>query len=275
LEGIRIKLLVAQIFSILSLTAWLGLFLYYMFIFAMASTLIALSPFGGLFSGYLMSTAITYGVVFLILMGVSAIVVKRIHDMYNAANGGNIGRLKQLNSFVWSIIALIFSGVVPGVMLLLAQGPIDDLEGESSKQQQKQPNAVDSLIKLKSLLDSGTITESEFKAQKERLLYGEPKNVSVEKRLKELESLLGAGDLTPQQYTTRRKEIIVNEVEDVEAVGVPLDDFDRLLKLKSLLDSGVITREEFDAQKAKLLPRKAEAASVEEKLKNLKMLQVD
>jgi archaellum component FlaF (FlaF/FlaG flagellin family)/ribosomal protein L40E len=252
LESVRTKLFVAQIFSILSLAAWLGLFLYYMYIFAMASTLLAASPFGGLFSGYLMSTTITYAVVFLILLSFSAIVVKRVHDMYNAANGGNIGRLKQLNSVVWSVIALIFSGVVPGVMLLLAQSSIDDLDGERAIEESLKPNVVDRLIKLKSLLNSGTITESEFKAQKEQLLYGESKNVSEYRR--NFGASLGS-----------------SLHQEAAKPASSYEDPRMILKLR--LAKGEITREQYEELKGIIqsTDTRAEDASAEEQLKNPKI----
>jgi len=50
------------------------------------------------------------------------------------------------------------------------------------------------------------------------------------------------------------------------------DNVEKLLKLKSLMESGVITKEEFEAQKNKLLQGSSSSDSVESKLKELKSL---
>jgi len=50
------------------------------------------------------------------------------------------------------------------------------------------------------------------------------------------------------------------------------DNVEKLLKLKSLMESGVITKEEFEAQKNKLLHGSSSSDSVESKLKELKSL---
>jgi hypothetical protein len=47
--------------------------------------------------------------------------------MRGAAERGDIPRLKALNSTGWAIIGLFFTGIITGVMLLLANGPINDL----------------------------------------------------------------------------------------------------------------------------------------------------
>jgi len=50
------------------------------------------------------------------------------------------------------------------------------------------------------------------------------------------------------------------------------DNVEKLLKLKSLMESGVITKEEFEAQKNKLIHGSSSSDSVESKLKDLKSL---
>ena len=67
------------------------------------------------------------GILFLIMFAVSIIVTIRIYRMYKAANSGDIASLKSMNSLGWAIIALIFSGLIPGIMLLIAHGPIQQL----------------------------------------------------------------------------------------------------------------------------------------------------
>ncbi|MFP3310185.1 MAG: hypothetical protein RXO27_05255 [Acidilobus sp.] len=63
-------------------------------------------------------------VIFLII---DAVVISRTWKMYSAVKNGDIATLKSLNSLGWAIVALIFSGVIPGVLLLIAHGRIEDL----------------------------------------------------------------------------------------------------------------------------------------------------
>ena len=51
----------------------------------------------------------------------SILVFLRICLLYSAAKKGDINKLKRLSSIGWAIMALIFSGVIPGVMLLVAR----------------------------------------------------------------------------------------------------------------------------------------------------------
>ncbi|AMD31318.1 hypothetical protein SE86_04905 [Acidilobus sp. 7A] len=63
-------------------------------------------------------------VIFLII---DVVVVRCAWKMYSAVQNGDIAALKSLNSLGWAIVALIFSGVIPGVLLLIAHGRIEDL----------------------------------------------------------------------------------------------------------------------------------------------------
>jgi hypothetical protein len=63
-------------------------------------------------------------VVFLII---DVLVISRTWKMYSAVQNGDIATLKSLNSLGWAIVALIFSGIIPGVLLLIAHGRIEDL----------------------------------------------------------------------------------------------------------------------------------------------------
>jgi hypothetical protein len=47
--------------------------------------------------------------------------------MYKAANAGDIATLKETSNMMWAIIALIFAGVIPGIMLIIAYNPIKQL----------------------------------------------------------------------------------------------------------------------------------------------------
>jgi nitrogen fixation/metabolism regulation signal transduction histidine kinase len=63
----------------------------------------------------------------LVFLIINVLVVRRTWRMYSAANNGDIAALKSLNSLGWAIVALIFSGIIPGIMLLIAHGRINDL----------------------------------------------------------------------------------------------------------------------------------------------------
>ncbi|WP_117354525.1 hypothetical protein [Acidilobus sp. 7A] len=54
-------------------------------------------------------------------------VIGRTSKMCSAAKEGDIAALKSLNSLGWAIVALIFSGVIPGVLLFIDYGRIEDL----------------------------------------------------------------------------------------------------------------------------------------------------
>ncbi len=108
------------------------------------------------------------GVVFLIPLILAILVLQRVSQMKGAADSGDIPRLKELNSVGWAVIALLFAGIIPGILLLIANGAINDLS--TSPPTAYQGSNYDQLAKLKSLLDSGAITQEEFEAQKKKLL---------------------------------------------------------------------------------------------------------
>ena len=67
------------------------------------------------------------GFLSLVFLIIDVLVVRRTWNMYSAVKNGDIAALKSLNSLGWAIVALIFSGVIPGVLLLIAHGRIEDL----------------------------------------------------------------------------------------------------------------------------------------------------
>jgi hypothetical protein len=199
LGSIKTEILVAWIFALLVVIGWIiGLLvgIYY---------LIFLGILGGPYVGpVFLVTGIIYTVVFLILMIPSILVMNRTNRMRKAANKGDISRLKELNSIGWAIVALIFSGIIPGVMLLIAHGPIEELgtEGEMSS------DNLDRLMKLKSLMESGVITKEEFEAQKNKLIHGSSSSDSVESKLKDLKSLLDSGAINQSEYDEQKRKLL-------------------------------------------------------------------
>jgi hypothetical protein len=110
LGRVKTEILVAWIIALLVLLTWTANFLWYT---------IGLG-------------VIFMGVVFLVLMIPSVLVFRHTSQMRGAANRVNVSRLRQLNSVGWGVVALIFSGVVPGIMLLMAHGPINELGSVSA-----------------------------------------------------------------------------------------------------------------------------------------------
>ncbi|WP_054856566.1 hypothetical protein [Vulcanisaeta sp. JCM 16159] len=107
------------------------------FIFAIIAAIIYLVEMGIIFAGAAAMGAYGFGVgvgmfvgigiVWLILLIIDIVVLLRIYRMYKAAGSGDVATLKSLNSIGWAIIALLFSGLIPGIMLLIAHGPIERL----------------------------------------------------------------------------------------------------------------------------------------------------
>lgn len=61
-----------------------------------------------------------FGVITLALPVLDVLVLMRIYKMCKAAGSGNVATLKSLDSIGWAIVALIFAGLIPGIMLILA-----------------------------------------------------------------------------------------------------------------------------------------------------------
>lgn len=71
---------------------------------------------------------IVWGIIYLVFAGLAAwIFLMRVNPMYKAVNTGNVATLKALNNQMWAILALIFAGVLPGIMLLISFAPINEL----------------------------------------------------------------------------------------------------------------------------------------------------
>ena len=102
LSTIKTYILIAFIFNIIALLGWIGAAVVFLF-------------------------TIIFAIPFLILFIVAILVFLRVYRMYNAVNAGDIATLKANSNMMWAIIALIFAGVIPGIMLIIADGPIKQL----------------------------------------------------------------------------------------------------------------------------------------------------
>ena len=120
LATLKTYLLIAFIFNILALIGF-GLAGIWQII-AWASWA-GVAYIGGLLTGMLIA-----GVVYLVFAGLALwIFFTRVRPMYTAVNNGDVATLKSLNNMMWAILALIFAGVLPGIMLIISFGPINEL----------------------------------------------------------------------------------------------------------------------------------------------------
>jgi putative membrane protein len=106
LSSIRTYLLVAFIFNVLSVIGFLIATLVLIFFIV--------------------------GVIFIVPLILSIVILRRIMAMRGAAERGDVAKLKSLNSLGWAVIALLLAGIIPGIMLIVANGSINELNASSS-----------------------------------------------------------------------------------------------------------------------------------------------
>jgi putative membrane protein len=123
LASIKTYIMIAFIFNIIAIVAFaLGALSE---IWAYASYRSVYDYFG-ILQNYSTGFLIT-GIALLVFAALSVIVFMRVRKMYNAVNRGDIATLKSLNNMMWAVLALIFAGVLPGIMLIISFGPINEL----------------------------------------------------------------------------------------------------------------------------------------------------
>jgi ABC-type multidrug transport system fused ATPase/permease subunit len=124
LATLKTYMLIAFIFNIL---AMIGFVLGGIWEIIAWATWAGVSYWGVYLAGYATGLIIT-GIV-LLVFGIFSMFIffTRIRKMYTAVNTGDIATLKSLNNMMWAILALIFAGVLPGIMLLISFGPINEL----------------------------------------------------------------------------------------------------------------------------------------------------
>ncbi len=81
-------------------------------------------------AAYVNDPSNAFAALLLVGVGFTVVVVSRTVRMLSAASKGDIVTLKQLNSDGWAIVAIIFSGLVQGLLLLGAGGVIKSLDSE-------------------------------------------------------------------------------------------------------------------------------------------------
>jgi hypothetical protein len=132
LSSIKTELLVAFVFSLLALIAWIiiiaALGLVILVSVGTSPPGYGTSPPGYHTSNTAITVSLVIGVIGFILILASILIVRRINKMRHAANNGDVATLKKLNSVGWAILALLFNGVIAGVLLLIANGAINNLQ---------------------------------------------------------------------------------------------------------------------------------------------------
>jgi hypothetical protein len=120
LGSIKTMLLVALIFAIIGTLLELVLLGGVVFLGSVISKLGVAGLAASVELGFI-------GFLLLVLLVIDVLVIRRTSKMHSAAKNGDIAALKSLNSLGWAIVALIFAGVVAGVLLLIAYGSINNL----------------------------------------------------------------------------------------------------------------------------------------------------
>jgi putative membrane protein len=121
LASIKTYMLIAFIFNIIGMILFglLGIW-----------QIITWATWSGYYYGVLAGWStgfLIYGIVLLVFFVFALLIFMRVRKMYNAVNSGDIATLKSLNNMMWAILALIFTGVITGIMLLISFGPINEL----------------------------------------------------------------------------------------------------------------------------------------------------
>lgn len=130
--------------------------------------------------------------------------------MRTAANLGQVTELKQLNSIGWAVVALLFSGIIPGIMLLIAHSPIERLTATAARKTESSTADLERLSRLKAMLDSDVITRQDFESQKSAIL-GSPTAHgagTVEAQLALLKELHESGAITEEEYNRQKTKLL-------------------------------------------------------------------
>lgn len=129
------------------------------------------------------------------------------------------------------------------------QGFIDEiayntkkLEIEGKMRSSKQDaHTEEKLMKLKSLLDAGILTQGEFELKKAELMRASS-NSEMDSQLSKLNAALASGILNQEEYQT--KKLLLEKQSQVSG---------KIKQLENARDSGVISHEEFETKKLALL----------------------
>ena len=156
---IKIGLLIAFFFAIVA-----GILILNILLGLLGITLISILL---LPAGVMADFGIFLFILFSLLLLLFVYLLIRMGWMWNAANSGDIERLKRLNSIGWAIIAILTGFFVPvGIILLILHSPIENIKRGLSVAD------LDRLIKLKKLYNEKVITKEEYEIERKRILGG-------------------------------------------------------------------------------------------------------
>ncbi len=129
LGSIKTEILIAFVFSLLAMIVEAIMAAVYGGI-ALFLTPIAVAPMvAGSAAGFtFLSLFGIISMVMVVMFVLSLLSFLHINRMRNAADAGDVTTLKALNSVGWAIIALIFNGMIAGILLLVAHGSITGLK---------------------------------------------------------------------------------------------------------------------------------------------------
>ncbi len=194
LSSIKTELLVAMIFLILGAIGSC----VFTIIFIISVLYMITTPYA-----YVAPFIFLIGFIGLIFFIPTIVVLVRVRAMHSAAQRGNISELKSLNSLAYAIIALVLTGIIPGIMLIIAYSDINSIDASVIS-----GNPVERLDGLKKMLDDGIITKDEFEAKKEGIIkVSNPVMQNIEE-LRKLKEMRDTGVLTEEEYTKMKKNML-------------------------------------------------------------------
>jgi len=117
-ETSKTLILIAFIFSIIVMV---------LFFFSFVSDIISAISISASYAAsgipvpYTVGLFYAYGFIYIIMFLVTVIVFLRVKRIYDLLRNGNTLQALQMNTVTWAVIAIIFSGLITGIMMLLAR----------------------------------------------------------------------------------------------------------------------------------------------------------
>ena len=211
LRTVSTELTIALVFAILA-TAVAGCY-FLVLLIGLITAVLAGQAFGPLAGGIGIAVLLA-AIMPLVLNGagmtISLLVTLRIVRLRKAVERGDVQQLKELNSTGWAIMGIL-AGVVPGVLMLVASSEINDLPaGRYTADPAFSPDAMEKLLRLKQLLDSGTITQADFEGQKQRLMGGAVcgQQSSEPDELRKLKELRDCGAISAAEFENLKQKFL-------------------------------------------------------------------
>jgi hypothetical protein len=115
-----------------------------------------------------------------------------------------------------------------------------EIEGQMRTSHQD-AETEEKLMKLKSLLDAGILSQGEFEMKKSELMRNSS-NSEMEAQISKLNAALAAGILTQEEY--ENKKTLIEKQTEIAS---------KIKQLENARDIGIITRDEFEKKKLALL----------------------